>query len=383
MKVIAFYLPQFHEIPLNNEMWGKGFTEWTNVKKGKPLFEGHEQPVLPLNENYYNLLDENVMRWQVNLAKQYGIYGFCFYHYWYNGQLIMEKPILNFLHDESLNLPFCICWANHEWTTSWTAGEVETILKQDYSDRGDWVKHFEFLLPFLNDKRYIYKDGKPLLVIYEVVNIPEIKEMIEFWDELAVENGLPGLTVAFESSEADTRPGYDVSYIQYDIEYQPQYARVFRNNKRKMRVKLLGLLREINRKTFKIKLPKKVSQSISNAETKLTVYDYDAIWDYIVSSKPFSKKSIPGAFIKMDTTPRREERGFVIHGYTPEKFGSYMKKQIIHAKNQYHQDMIFLFAWNEWAEGGYMEPDEQWGYGALENLKLALESTGEFPVYPA
>ena len=382
MKVIAFYLPQFHNIPLNNELWGEGFTEWTNVKKGKPLFDGHEQPVVPLNENYYDLLDENVMRWQINLAKEYGVYGFCFYHYWYNGQLIMEKPILNFLKDDSLDLPFCICWANHQWTTSWTEGEVKVILEQNYSDRSDWIKHFEFLLPFLKDKRYIYKDGKPLLVLYEIANIPKINDMLKCWQQMAKENDLPGLTIAFESSMADTIPGYRNKYVQYDIEYQPQYARVFQNHKRGIKVKVLGLLRKINWKTLKIRLPKKLSENFSNLETKLTIYDYDNIWKNIIQSKPFSKKSIPGAFIKMDTTPRRAKRGFVIHGYTPEKFGNYMKEQIVHAKNQYHQDMIFLFAWNEWAEGGYMEPDQKWGYKALESLKRALSETGEFPEYP-
>ena len=257
MKVIAFYLPQFHNIPLNNELWGEGFTEWTNVKKGKPLFDGHEQPVVPLNENYYDLLDESVMRWQVNLAKEYGVYGFCFYHYWYNGQLIMEKPILNFLRDNSLDLPFCICWANHQWTTSWTKGEVKVILEQNYSDRSDWIKHFEFLLPFLKDKRYIYKDGKPLLVLYEIAHIPEINDMLVCWQQMAKENDLPGLTIAFESSMADTIPGYHNKHVQYDIEYQPQYARVFQNHRRGMKVKVLGLLREINWKTLKIRLPKK------------------------------------------------------------------------------------------------------------------------------
>ena len=135
MKYIAFYLPQFHEIPENNEMWGKGFTEWTNVKKAKPLFKDHFQPVIPYNSNYYDLTDPSVDEWQINLAMKYGIYGFCFYHYWYNGHIIMNKPIERVLKDEKLAFPFCICWANHDWSFSWVSKEDTVIYRQDYSDR--------------------------------------------------------------------------------------------------------------------------------------------------------------------------------------------------------------------------------------------------------
>lgn len=381
LKIIAFYLPQFHQIELNDKLWGEGFTEWTNVRKGTPLFPGHEQPVIPLNNNYYNLLNTDVMKWQVALAKKYGIYGFCFYHYWYNGQLLMDKPVRNFLDDKTLNLPFCICWANHDWTTSWTEGEIKTILKEDYSDKNEWKEHFEFLLPYLKDKRYIYKDGKPLLVLYEIANLPRIGEMLEYWQSLAKQSGLPGLTYAYESATADMLPGFDFSHIQYDIEYQPQYARTFRNKAKSISTRAIGILKEINWKTLNIKLPKKISNKVNDVNTSVQIFDYDEIWKKILTSKPVHSNSIPGAFVKMDTTPRRGERGFVIHGYSPEKFKQYLSKQIEHTKHEYHQDMIFMFAWNEWAEGGYLEPDERYKYQTLEAVRDALYETNEFPDY--
>lgn len=382
MKIIAFYLPQFHRIPLNDKLWGEGFTEWTNVRGGRSLFCGHEQPVIPLNKNYYNLLDPDVMKWQVSLARKYGVYGFCFYHYWYNRQIIMDKPIKNYLNDSSLNLPFCICWANHDWTTSWTEGEVKTILKEDYSDKNEWKEHFQFLLPFFLDSRYIQKDDKPLLVLYEIANIPKINEMLDYWNDLAVENGLLGLTYAFESANADTLPGFDFSHVQYDIEYQPQYARTFRDKTTNFRTRFIGILKEINWKTLKIKLPKRLSNRVNGVNSKVQYYDYDKLWTNIIETRPFHPWSIPGAFVKMDTTPRRGEKGFVIQGFSPEKFKHYLIKQIKHARTDYHQDMIFMFAWNEWGEGGYLEPDERYQYKTLEAIKEALEATNEFPEYP-
>ena len=166
MKVIAFYLPQFHTIPENDEWWGKGFTEWTNVKAAKPLFEGHVQPRIPLNNNYYNLLDDEVMEWQVELARQYGVYGFCFYHYWFDGHMLLEKPMENMLNSDKINFPYCICWANENWTNAWTAnGDVKTLIKQTYGDREEWERHFSYLLDFFKDKNYIKENNKPLFVL--------------------------------------------------------------------------------------------------------------------------------------------------------------------------------------------------------------------------
>ena len=377
MKIIAYYLPQFHEIPENNEMWGKGFTEWTNVKKAKPLFDGHEQPVEPLNDNYYNLLDSDVWRWQAKIARENGIYGFCFYHYWYNGHLLLEKPIELFLKEKDIKIPFCICWANHNWTTGWKDSEMKVIYKQDYSDRDDWKKHFEYLLPYFRDERYIKKEGKPLVVIYEIANIPLMKEMVDCWQKLAQENGFPGIDFAYQSVFADTILGFKDDGFAYDIEYQPQYVRE------------LILKKGIRRKeTFahymkkivgSLKIPPKIKKFFFSESSckKPLIADYDDVWEKILSMGPVRPNSIPGAMVRMDTTPRIQNRGFVTQGMTVEKFKKYLKRQIVNAREKYKSDMMFMFAWNEWAEGGYLEPDKRDGYKVLNAIKEALDETGE------
>ena len=203
MKIIAFYLPQFHNIPENDEWWGNGFTEWTNVKKAKPLYEGHMQPRVPLGGNYYNLLDDNVKIWQADLAKKYGVYGFCYYHYWFNGKMLLEKPMEQMLANKEVDIPFCICWANEPWTKAWVGDERKLLIAHEYGKEEEWKQHFMYLLPFFKDKRYITKDGKPLFVFYRPDIVPCMKEMIETWDKLAKENGLSGITFAFQSGDYD------------------------------------------------------------------------------------------------------------------------------------------------------------------------------------
>ena len=209
MKIIAFYLPQFHAIPENDKWWGKGFTEWINVKKATPLFNGHYQPRVPLNKNYYNLLDGGTMAWQVELAKHYGIYGFCFYHYWFNGHLLLEKPVENYLNNHELNLPFCICWANEHWTNGWVSKENKILIAQKYGGVAEWKKHFYYLLDFIKDPRYIKLDNKPLVIIYRPELIDSRNEMLDCWQELAINEGLSGLTFAYQQLGLDITPNED------------------------------------------------------------------------------------------------------------------------------------------------------------------------------
>lgn len=377
MKIISYYLPQFHEIPENNEMWGNGFTEWTNVKNAKPLFEGHNQPVKPLNENYYNLLDIDVMRWQTKIAKENGIFGFCFYHYWYNEHLLLEKPIEQFLKEKEIDYPFCMCWANHDWTTGWKDDDFRVIYKQDYSDKNEWKKHFEYLLPFFSDDRYIKNNGKPLFVIYQIANIPHINEIIDYWQSLAIEHGFPGIDFAHQSVSADAIAGFNDKKFTYDIEYQPQYVRelVYKKNNQKK----LTIIHYVKKLLGTVKIPQSIKQIVfRKKQNKMPmIVDYDDVWEKILSMGPIRKNSIPGAFVRMDTTPRIKNRGFVTQGMTVEKFKKYLKRQIINAKNNYKTDMMFMFAWNEWAEGGYLEPDTRDGYKVLNAIKEALEETDE------
>lgn len=378
MKYIAFYLPQFHELPENNKIWGTGFTEWTNVRNAKPLFEDHHQPVVPLNQNYYDLTDSSVMKWQIDLAKKYGIYGFCFYHYWYNGHIIMNKPIEMMLNDKSMDFPFCICWANHEWSNAWkTSKKKEVYFSQDYTDKEEWRTHYEYLLPYLKDSRYIRLNGKPLLVIYDA-DIPEMKEMLKCWNDWAIQDGInEGITYAYENVMPDISPDFDDSAFDFDIEYQPQYYRVLSVQKKQYNSLPDKTKRFIENK-LKLKIPEWFKELFRKDE--LTRYSYDDAWNWILNMKPVSPKSIPGAFVNVDTTPRRQERGVISMGMNPQKLEKYLIQLVEKAKNEYKRDMIFVYAWNEWAEGAYMEPDERWRYGVLEAFKNSLIKTGEWPV---
>ena len=383
MKIIAFYLPQFHNIPENDEWWGNGFTEWTNVKKAKPLYEGHMQPRVPLGGNYYNLLDDNVKIWQADLAKKYGVYGFCYYHYWFNGKMLLEKPMEQMLANKEVDIPFCICWANEPWTKAWVGDERKLLIAQEYGQEEEWKQHFMYLLPFFKDERYITKDGKPLFVFYRPDIVPCMKEMIETWDKLAKENGLSGITFAFQSGDYDWNNSKEAKLFDYVIEFQPPYAShwLYSNDG-----KIISALKKCRRllagwagKKFGIDLYRYGTAQYKKM-TGQTVANYDSMWQKIIEAKPMRSNSIPGAFVKWDNTPRHGERGQINVG-TPEKFEYYLSKQIKHAREDYHEDMIFMYAWNEWAEGGYLEPDEDDKYGYLEAIKRALEENNEFPEF--
>ena len=376
MKTIAFYLPQFHEIPENNEWWGQEFTEWTNMKKAKPLFPGHCQPRIPLDSNYYNLLNPDTIKWQADLAKQFGIYGFCFYHYWFDEHMLLEKP-MEILHSHpEIDLNYCISWANEDWTNAWVSSSNKTLISQTYGDENTWKRHFEYFRPFFQDPRYISVEGKPLLIIYRPELIPRLNAMLDIWEKMSINVGLKGLSFAYQHVNFARIAAKDDSRFDYQIEYQPMYVRTFMKGTRTSKIKEI----KNNADLF---LQKKFHRSIdlsflhtSDGPTKM---DYDEMWKNILDFAPQSEKSVPGAFVDWDNTPRRGKKGSVAIGSSPEKFGAYFEKQICRAKSVYKKDMLFIFAWNEWAEGGYLEPDEKQGYAYLENIKHALLATDEWP----
>jgi len=376
MKIIAFYLPQFHAIPENDEWWGKGFTEWTNVKNAKALFNGHNQPVVPLNNNYYNLLDNNTIKWQIDIAKKYGVYGFCFYHYWFDGHMLLEKPMENMKNDPELNIPYCICWANENWTNAWKAdGNVKTLIQQKYGREDEWEKHFNYLLQFFKDPNYIVENNKPLFVIYRPEIIPCLNEMLDCWEKLAVKNGFSGMTFAYQQLSYHILETRDESRFDYNIEYQPGYARYDLQMNQKSSSKKTAFKLRRNIRKFISKLDKTFGTNISAKLTRntLQIEDYDELCQEIINRKPDSEKAVPGMFVGWDNTPRRGKTGRVCAGSTPEKFEKYLKKQIENAEKNYKKDMLFIFAWNEWAEGGYIEPDEKNRFGYLEAIKKAQE----------
>ena len=364
IKKIAFYLPQFHTIPENDEWWGKDFTEWTNVKKSQPQYRGHIQPEVPLNEEYYNLLDTEVQEKQAKLALEYGIDGFCYYHYWFDGKLLLEKPMENMLQNKNITLPFCICWANESWSRTWDGAESEVLIMQNYSDTLDgWKRHFDYLLPFFKDERYIKVDEKPMMIIYKPQLIENLEEMTVYWNQLAKQNGFEGIHFGHQhvSSFEDSKV---IENFDFGIEFEPIYtvSDMYKSTRSKSE--------KLNRA---ITSPKCFSRNISHKYFgRSLLFDYDEVWSAILRRE--GRKNIsPGAFVSWDNTPRRGNRSLVFDGANPKKFEKYFAKQVQRAKEEYHSDFIFINAWNEWAEGAHLEPDEQHGYGYLEAVRAVKE----------
>ncbi|MBJ7967348.1 MULTISPECIES: glycosyltransferase WbsX family protein [Bacillus cereus group] len=332
MKTIAFYLPQFHEIPENDLWWGKGFTEWTNVKKAKPRFLGHYQPRAPLQDYYYNLLNLDVHKWQINLAKQYGLDGFCYYHYWFKGKKLLEKPLELRNQCKEIDFPYCLCWANESWTRSWDGKDQEVLMRQEYGDESDWKEHFNYLLPFFKNKNYLNINDKPIFVIYRPASIPNLNKMLGLWNEWAQSEGLLGIHFVEMLTIFE-----DKSDFPFDaaIEFEPMYTLK----------KLIGNTNSLHQ------------------EKKDFHLSYDFVWKRILNRQIKERENIyKGAFVDWDNSPRRKESALIMKGANPDKFKKYLLQ---HSKDT---DFLFINAWNEWAEGTYLEPDEKYGYKYLEAL---------------
>ena len=373
IKVIPLYLPQFHTIPENDKWWGKGFTEWVNVKGAKPLFEGHNQPRVPLNENYYDLSDIETLKWQCKIAKEHGIYGFCMYHYWFSGKLLLEKPMEKLLAHPEIDIKYCISWANGEWRDAWKAKDKsnsKVLIFDDSDDEQGWVDHFNYMLPFFKDKRYISENNKPLLVIYTPYVILKLNKMLDLWTQMAKDAGFDGLTYIYQSAASYFNTAWDRSKFQYGVEMNPGYINGVGKKQSKLRSLIMKYSINIKR-ALGIKrslMPQKSNQQVQR-------YEYDEAWQKLLSLKPSPKSNeqmIPCAFTDWDNTPRYGECGWVYNGATPEKFKKYFSQLVENTKKYYNTDMIFVFAWNEWAEGGYLEPDEKNGWGYLEAIKDTL-----------
>lgn len=376
MKVIPMYLPQFHQIPENDEWWGEGFTEWINMKKAKPLFEGHYQPRIPLNENYYDLTNLETIKWQCKIAKENGIYGFCFYHYWFNGHLLLEKPMELLLEHSEIEINYCISWANENWTNGWVSKNNKILIGHDFDDEQDWIDHFNYLLPFFKDSRYIKEDGKPLMTIYVPHHIGKLKKMLDLWNTMAIENDFRGLKFIYQNVKSHYDKTMDKSLFDYGIEFQPGFT-IFSNLTKKNQLLTIWApkISAWMQKNLGIHL------GISNMKDKVSISNYDETWTKILNYRPDREGMIPSAFVDWDNTPRHGKRGLVYVGATPEKFKKYFAQLIINARKFYKTDKLFVFAWNEWAEGGYLEPDEKFGYGYLNAIKEALVEQNELEDY--
>ncbi len=353
-KIVALYLPQYHCIPDNDIWWGKGFTEWTNVKKAKPLFEKHNQPRVPLDNNYYDLTNSDVMYEQASLAAKFGIGGFCFYHYWFEGRKLLEKPVEAFREDRRIDFPYCLCWANHTWLNSWGPPRLqdEILVKQGYGNEKEWKQHFDYLLDFFLDKNYIRIDNKPIFLLYVAQDIPRVEKMISMWNFWATESGLEGIYFV----QMHTGFKYDGRTDLYNAKVDFEPTRSWNINKTRV-------------------YPKE-----NDLET-LQLIDYDLIYEGILA-RQYSPKDhcFYGAFTGWDNTPRQGRWGLMAYGATPDKFQNYLlellKKSFL-AENE----IVLINAWNEWAEGAYLEPDEQNGYGYLQAVKNALTTFSKWKDY--
>ncbi len=354
MKLISFYLPQFHEIPENNDAWGRGFTEWTNVTKSKPLFLGHNQPRIPLGGNYYNLLDDGVMEWQTALARKYGIYGFCLYHYWFNGRLVLEKPAQRLLGNEGIDFHYCFAWANEPWTKTWhgAGGNKEILIPQTYGGEEEWSRHYAYFRPFFHDRRYIKEGGRPMLLIYRLRNIPHFNDMIRYWNTRAREDGFQGLFIV--SMNVCREHVAKSIWVDGSVDFEPN----------RTKSEMLG--------TESAVAPKEKGGWLWN-RFAVKAIQYDAINREMLRT-PHEKNHFRTVFVDYDDSPRRGVRAVVTRGASPEKFGRYLKatlRQSLEEGNEY----VFLNAWNEWGEGNYLEPDKRHGHSYLEKVRKCMDFT--------
>ncbi len=356
-RIIAVHLPQFHPFKENDEWWGKGFTEWTNVAKARPRFRGHYQPHIPADLGFYDLRLEESRVAQSELAREYGIYGFCYYHYWFNGHQLMERPLNEILNSGKPDFPFMICWANENWTKAWDGKEKQVLIAQDYNDEDD-KKHINYLLDnYFCDPRYIKVGNKPVFCIYRSTNFPNIRHTIQLWRSEAAKKGIDLYLCRMESfgeyGKEYLDDGFDAA-----IEFQPHKSDVKMPFYRKL------FSRTIN----------SISRKLYGGDILPIVYDYGEYVNSAISRPSPDYKRFPCVTPCWDNSPRRKTNFFAFEKSTPQKYGLWLNN-VLQRFSPYGEgeDFVFINAWNEWAEGNHLEPDLKWGRGYLEATKEAID----------
>jgi len=340
-RIIAFHLPQYHAIPENDEWWGKGFTEWTNVTKASALFDGHYQPHVPSDLGYYDLSNPSAMKEQAAIAQEYGIHGFCFYHYWFNGKLLLETPLHQMLKSGEPDFPFCLCWANEDWTRAWDGRSGETLIAQNYTDSDD-IRHFHYLLNFFEDKRYIKINGKPLFLVYRANRLPNPLKTTTVWRDLARKAGLGEIYLCRVESFSDehTDPvalGFDAA-----VEFQPDWR----------------------------ELGEKLENPVYGTHR---VYDYSTVVEKMCKKPDVSYTRYPCVTPSWDNSPRRKSDAVIFINSSPAAY----QRWLHHAVNTVQhlppeERLVFVNAWNEWGEGNHLEPDQKFDRSYLESTRAAL-----------
>jgi hypothetical protein len=356
-RLVAFYLPQFHPIPENDEWWGKGFTEWTNVAKAKPLYRGHHQPNLPADLGFYDLRVPEVRLAQAQLAQEYGVEAFCYWHYWFgDGQRLLERPFNEVLQSRQPDFPFCLAWANRSWTGIWHGAPNRLLIKQKYPGERDYKDHFYSLLEAFYDPRYLTVDGQKLFVVFDPMNLPDPVYFTNLWRELASKESFGDLFFVGVANKLNWNPqkhGFDATTLNAPL------------------LQVDNLPRGTNKNYYRF-LRYLGSKSPYQERQKLRIYEYKDIVDRY-SNQPLREEEYPLVLPNWDNTSRSGYRGVVIQNSTPELFKKMLEKAIDRIQNrELEQKIIFVKSWNEWAEGNYLEPDRRFGRSYLEVIKSVV-----------
>jgi glycosyltransferase involved in cell wall biosynthesis len=343
VRPIAFYLPQYHPIPENDAWWGRGFTEWTSVVKGKPLFPGHYQPRLPADLGFYDLRLPEVRQAQAQLAREYGISGFCYYHYWFHGKLLLDRPFREVLSSGEPDFPFCLCWANENWTRRWDGLDHQVLIAQQYSVEDD-REHIRWLTGAFRDRRYIRIDGRPLFLIYRVSRLPDPAQTAAVWREEARRMGIGELYLCTVESLPDSR--IDPRRVGFDaaVEFQPDW----------------------------VNLGPPVHRIAENS----AVYDYGSVVDRMLKKTHAPYTRFPCVTPGWDNTPRRIREAGILRDSTPERYETWLREVIKgFLPSRPQERLVFVNAWNEWGEGAHLEPCQRWGRAYLEATRRALDTS--------
>jgi len=353
-RAIAFYLPQYHPIPENDEWWGKDFTEWTNVRKAVPLFRRHLQPKQPGELGYYDLRDESARIAQTDLARSAGIEGFCYWHYWFAGERLLERPFAEVLASGKPDFPFCMGWANESWAGVWHGNPDQILKLQTYPGPVDEQRHFDMLEPAFHDPRYLQIDGKPIFYVYKPASIPECRKFVDHWQNLAIKSGLKGVYFIGEDLHLDSNP-WDYSANGFDAISANSPGTAFLRLAKK-RFQLRYLLPRLRHKF----------------QNHPVLHKYN---DFIEHNKvhPNHDDFYPSVVPNWDNSPRVGRNGFILSGSTPALFKQqlqYAAQQVSHRPEDHR--VVFVKSWNEWAEGNYLEPDQESGHAYMQACKDVL-----------
>lgn len=341
IKPIALYLPQFHEIPENNKWWGQGFTEWTNVKKAEPKFDGHYQPRVPDDAfGYYDLSEVQVLEKQAKLARNHGIYAFGVYYYWFSGKRLLEKPIDLLLEHPEIDFPFFLIWANENWTRTWDGLNSSVLIKQEYSEE-DPIKFVQDIKKYVDDQRYMRVDGKPVIGIYNLKNVPEVAKVLSLWRKTAIELGIGEILIWSCKTDTDAAAAGASSEIDAEYDFPPR-GKSFVSSKAMGR----GVIWNY--------------EELLECEKKVELANHHPVYR--------------GSMLSWDNSPRKKNDYHLWRGYTHRNF--YIWNRIIANYTRLHlpadNRFIFVNAWNEWGKGTYLEPDQKYGYAAINALSKAI-----------